>query len=234
MESKFLDPEEFVNISRSNMLGGLYWRIAEKAYRSVLLSREKLTAINSELEPDKVHTHEMNIRDNGVVVIIFSALCLEAAAYDYAAIHLGDSYTKKYLDKLDPVSKWIIIPRLIIGTSFNQDGIAITTLSKLIKSRNSLVHAKSKKFNFDEFTFDKIELIEKRFNDEIDNAYSAIIYVALECDRIFLKQNLELTLEGMRYPIRHKRIRKIIESLRLSFNESLKKTSHTSNARIIK
>lgn len=211
-----------ITYSRVNSLGNLYWSMAEKAYRNVLIARKKLMQNVQNMEQGQFHVLSKNIQENGIIVIIFSALCLEAEAYDYAAIHLGDSYAKKYLDKLDPVAKWILIPRLIVGTGFKPDGIAISALTRLIKSRNSLVHSKSKAFDPDEYTAEQISLNDKLANEEIDNAYSAIIYMALECDMVLKNQNLGLTLRGIRYPARHKKIQEAITLLKSSFDKSLK------------
>jgi hypothetical protein len=77
------------------------------------------------------------------LVIVFSAIAVEAYIYDYASRNLSDTYVKNYLDKLDPVSKWGIIPRLITGKELPRDHRWFEILNKLIKQRNSIVHEKS-------------------------------------------------------------------------------------------
>ena len=76
--------------------------------------------------------------------IIFLAIYLEAIIFDYAATHLGDAYVKKYVDKLDVVSKWKVIPKLVTGEQINSDNNKYGYLKKIISKRNSLIHNKSK------------------------------------------------------------------------------------------
>lgn len=76
--------------------------------------------------------------------IIFLAIYLEAIIFDYAATYLGDTYMKKYLDKLDVVSKWKVIPKLVTGKQINSDNNKYGYLKKIISRRNLLIHNKSK------------------------------------------------------------------------------------------
>ena len=77
------------------------------------------------------------------ITIIFSAIAIEAHIYDYAARHFSDSFVKDYLDKLDPVSKWVIIPRLVTGKELPRKHKWFNLLKNLIKERNSIIHSKS-------------------------------------------------------------------------------------------
>ena len=80
---------------------------------------------------------------SAIKTIVFSAMATEAAIFDLGAIHLGDSYARQNLDRLDLVAKWIIVPKLICGTSLDTNGPGIQTLRELVKARNALVHHKS-------------------------------------------------------------------------------------------
>jgi hypothetical protein len=75
---------------------------------------------------------------------LYAAMCLEAFIYDYAATNLGDTYVQKYLDKLDLVSKWVIIPRLVLGKEISRDGQAFEYLRLIKRERDKLVHSKSR------------------------------------------------------------------------------------------
>jgi len=75
---------------------------------------------------------------------VYAAMCLEAFIYDYGATNLGDTYVKKYLDKLDLVAKWVIIPRLVLGKEIARDGQAFEHLRFIKKERDRLVHSKSR------------------------------------------------------------------------------------------
>ena len=43
-----------------------------------------------------------------------AALFLESYIFDYCARRESGTFARKYVDRLDPVAKWIIIPRLIV------------------------------------------------------------------------------------------------------------------------
>jgi hypothetical protein len=75
--------------------------------------------------------------------VTFATMCLEAFIYDFAAHHLGDTYVKKYLDKLDFVAKWVLVPRLALGRELPRGSQAFEHLTYLVRERNDLVHAKS-------------------------------------------------------------------------------------------
>jgi hypothetical protein len=75
--------------------------------------------------------------------ITFGAMCLEAFIYDYAAHNFTDTYVKKYLDKLDVASKWVVITRLTTGKDFPRESKAFEDLRMLIKARNDFIHPKS-------------------------------------------------------------------------------------------
>ena len=75
--------------------------------------------------------------------VAFATMCLEAFIYDYAAHNFSDTYVKRYIDKLDLISKWVLVPRLALGKDFPRDSKAFEYLVKLVKFRNELVHPKS-------------------------------------------------------------------------------------------
>lgn len=77
------------------------------------------------------------------IVIVFSAIAIEAYIYDYAARHLTDSFVQNYIDKLDPVGKWVLIPRLITGRELPRTHRWLELLTNLVKERNSIIHSKS-------------------------------------------------------------------------------------------
>jgi hypothetical protein len=91
----------------------------------------------------RIQALENELANASLVVVVFSAIATEAYIYDYAARHLGDTYVKKHLDKLDTLSKWIIIPRLVTGREIPRNENWHGLLTNLIKTRNSVVHYKS-------------------------------------------------------------------------------------------
>lgn len=79
-----------------------------------------------------------------IVSVVFSALTAEAFINHYAVVKLSKSYLEKYLDKLDPVAKWIVIPRMITGKSIDPGSLPIQRLGSLVTLRNKLVHYKTR------------------------------------------------------------------------------------------
>ncbi len=80
---------------------------------------------------------------NAIATIVFSAFSLEAYIFDYGASNISKSYVDKYLDKLDLVAKWIIIPKLINdGNGISTSCHALEELRFLVKLRNDFVHYK--------------------------------------------------------------------------------------------
>jgi hypothetical protein len=84
-----------------------------------------------------------DLAKSSLIIIVFSAMAVEAYIYDYAARHLGDVFVKDHLDKLDTLSKWIIVPKLITGRELPRQQKWFELLKKLIKARNSIIHHKS-------------------------------------------------------------------------------------------
>jgi len=90
-----------------------------------------------------------------MVSVVFSALALEAFINHYASQRLSKSYFENYLDKLDLVSKWLVIPRLIHGSQLESGSRAMNSLRWLVSLRNSLVHYKSKVKKISELDWSK-------------------------------------------------------------------------------
>lgn len=86
---------------------------------------------------------EKDLAVASLIVIVFSAMAIEAYIYDYAARHLGDAFVKDHLDKLDTLSKWVVIPKLITGREMSRHEGWHGLLRKLITARNSIIHYKS-------------------------------------------------------------------------------------------
>jgi hypothetical protein len=127
-------------------LDATFFEVAKESYERYFELEERASSFDLkdslELESrmyeitTRQHKHEL-------ITICFSAMCVEAFIYDYAARHTSDSYAKKYLDKLDVVAKWVVIPRLVIGKDFPRNSQAFELLKFLITTRNGLVHFKS-------------------------------------------------------------------------------------------
>ena len=145
------------------------------------LKQEELSYIVSLQAPKEAHF---------IKAITFGAMCLEAFIYDYAAHNFTDTYVKKYLDKLDVVSKWVVITRLTTGKDFPRESKAFEDLKMLIKARNDFVHPKSipfptkKKELFVQIgpSFKKDVEIEKHFSRV--SPYEVVIEVLTELRKL--------------------------------------------------
>jgi hypothetical protein len=84
------------------------------------------------------------IGEFALVVIVFSAFTLEAYINHYGISRLSKNYFTKYLDKLDLVAKWLVVPRIVTGQELDPGSRAMQDLSWLVCLRNRLAHFKSK------------------------------------------------------------------------------------------
>ncbi len=79
-----------------------------------------------------------------ILAVLSTALFLESYIYDYCARKESASFAEKYLDRLDPVAKWVVIPRLISPPGLDRENDVFERLRKLFRLRNDLVHHKTK------------------------------------------------------------------------------------------
>jgi hypothetical protein len=133
---------------------GIYSEIAHENFQKLMrlefqqqAIEAKITKIENEDEKSIIYyeLNELEIEADKYVaiVIVFAAITVEAYIYDYAARNLSDGFVKNYLDKLDPVSKWVIIPQLVTGKGLPREHRWFELLKKLIKQRNDIIHHKS-------------------------------------------------------------------------------------------
>lgn len=122
-----------------------------------------------------------------VEIIVFANMCLEAAAYDYAAWHLGDAFTSAHLDRLDLIGKWTIIPRLIARNDVELAPATYELERGLVRRRNALVHHKSRSMLWGAEELAKFAVAaDKRERDTIfgaQGALKAVILLSLDLDR---------------------------------------------------
>lgn len=127
----------------------IFVKIARDSYEQVVTLKPKLEEAAS-----RVHTGAQQAIDewgelhNTIVMqcciaIVFAATAAEAYIYDYGARGMSDTFVKQYLDKLDLLAKWVVIPQMVKGRAFPRGGQGIELLKKLVTARNGLVHFKS-------------------------------------------------------------------------------------------
>lgn len=118
--------------------------------------------------------------------VVFGVMCLEAFIYDYAATNFSGKYTQKYLDSLDFIAKWVVIPKLVTGKDFPRESQAFEHLGKLANERNKLVHPKSKRQPRNDEEWEK--LIETYQKDEMPkkrlNPYETVVEVLTELRKL--------------------------------------------------
>lgn len=96
-----------------------------------------------EFDDRKLHTFRLMF-EASCIALVFSGMALEAHIYDYAAEAISDGFVHRHLDRLDLVSKWVVIPEIVTGQPFPREGRPFQLLQRLVKRRNALVHSKSK------------------------------------------------------------------------------------------
>lgn len=95
-------------------------------------------------EQERIDFLEFKQERKFITIVVFLAIYLESYIYDFGASVLGDTYVKNYLDKLDVISKWVMIPRLITGEEIDRSNKSFADFKELISKRNSFVHHKTK------------------------------------------------------------------------------------------
>lgn len=179
----------YPNIEHPNMgksrIGGLsstYFDIAQREYSKYIDFDSALSC-----ESDEMIQHELERKsfECGLKSILFSALCVEAGINDYAAWQLGDNYFNSHFSNMDVVSKWVVVPNLVTGRSLDKSKAAYQALVRLIKSRNSLVHNKSKHLDLGNPKLGEIlgNRIEE-FRGDIENSYKTLLFLSFEFDTL--------------------------------------------------
>jgi hypothetical protein len=190
--SRLTEYFQYKNIAEENL--DIFYKTQSKA----LEIRSKISEFLSNSEcpdcPPIDHHYQLrnqlssleNIRNQScIIAVVFTAMYFEALIYDYSASCLGDRYSKDHLDKLDFLSKWMIIPKLITGKEISKSGQAYELLKKLHKDRNSLVHLKSKELILShDVIAEHIEKEEKDIEQSATNCRMALKQVIIELSEI--------------------------------------------------
>lgn len=118
-----------------------------------------------------------------LIAIVFSALAVEAYIYDYGARKFSDTFIQKYLDKLDVISKWVVIPQLATGQELSRDSQAFELLKKLIRERNNIIHYKSSDIDPEKLPL-LVEDNENYLLERAKEAYLTLEELAKELEKI--------------------------------------------------
>jgi hypothetical protein len=90
-----------------------------------------------------------DVNAQAAITVIFGVTFAEAYVQNYAARRLGATFAAKHVERLDVVSKWVIVPTLATGVTIRNDHPAIATLLTVVRARNALVHLKTGGIAFD-------------------------------------------------------------------------------------
>ena len=172
-----------------------YFKIALDHYKNIKKLKKEQDDIQEKLkrkknildaEVDLLAEKNDAIGQHALVVIIFSALTLEAYINNYAINQLSRNYLTKYLDKIDLLSKWVVIPRIITGEQLNPGSKPVQDLSQLITLRNKLVHYKSRKIGID-----KIKESDFLWEYDAEKAIRTVKNIVLKLKKIDKKIDID-------------------------------------------
>ncbi|RMR28024.1 hypothetical protein ALP36_200153 [Pseudomonas syringae pv. coriandricola] len=174
-------------ITRVDSLVETYAEIAEQAFGCFLDEANDPAALvgySAFDDPDGLMEQYERRRAAGIKTIVFAAMAIEAAAFEYAAMSLGDQMAKK-LDKMDLEGKWMIATRLACGQSFQINSPAINGLKGLVSARNALVHHKSSPR--DRAGKSAVKMMKRWADfekDQVPNAFKTLVLLSLELDAL--------------------------------------------------
>lgn len=133
-------------------------------------------------------------------------MCFESAIYEYAADHLGDAYVKAHIDKLDVLSKWLIVLRLVAGYELRKDQAPYAAFKALVAARNELVHSKSRPLDFENVHehLTWMNAYNEKHAAAVTNAYRALLLIGVLHNPL-PSYNPEVAL-GLHIPLRLKHV----------------------------
>lgn len=182
-------------------MNGLFVEIAKKNNELLIKIDKKLKEYNQmDIVSDDSDYEKcmLKIKEDEAITqtIVFTALAVESYIYDYGARNLGDRIMSENLDKLDVLSKWIIIPRMVTGKSLDKSKRSYMNLKKLVKARNRIIHNKSSEINmemFDEVVADMIEK-ESELKQLALGAINILIDLAEEIENMDSNEHAKFSL----------------------------------------
>ncbi|MBN1618897.1 hypothetical protein JW887_06190 [Candidatus Dojkabacteria bacterium] len=141
----FIDSIESMGLQRNSFMLFQIYATCESSLVEYCKALE--SALQNNISDEELGDYLVFQASKKNIIIIFAHIFLEALIYDFCAINFSDSYTRNYIDKLNFLSKWVVIPRLVTGEDFSTDSQAFQLLTKVNTYRNQLVHLKTKKIN---------------------------------------------------------------------------------------
>ncbi|WP_414755645.1 hypothetical protein [Anabaena sp. CCY 9910] len=147
----------------------IYFKVAKEKLNSALDCEKSLISWMTDTchwkKQDSIDQSYSELVEDSISSIIFSGLTVESFINYYGITRLSKSQFDNYLDKLDLLSKWIVIPKFITGKSIDTGSQSIEFLTKLIQSRNKLVHYKSSDNSIKDF-YDMISSLQNNIQKQ--------------------------------------------------------------------
>lgn len=170
-------------MNRIQVLSFAFAEGSANAYERFLETKDEI--LKSQEAPERLIDLENVALIAGIQAVVMSSMCFEAAIFDFAATQLGDRYVKKYLDRLDLVAKWVVIPKVVCGKEIRTGRVAFATFKELVTERNRLVHWKSKNMRWgDPGLFEELQQSSSRVEKGIHKSFRAIVLMSLEMDEV--------------------------------------------------
>jgi hypothetical protein len=135
--------EEIVSKWRYNVLHGLFVSVALKRYNVAQSLYFELMSQDTEDANDETYCLLRQLQESCIESIIFSVMALESYINTFSSVYISQNFADEN-DRLDIPSKWINTMRRLTGIELNRGATPIQRIAKSVRSRNSLVHSKSK------------------------------------------------------------------------------------------
>jgi len=166
---------------------GDYFKLVTHTYSQIEKLEQEHEQLRSSLEGKEMSDDDVDflasrndaIGELALIVIVFSAFTLEAYINHYSISRLSRNYFSKYIDKLDLLAKWLVVPRVVTGKKLNPGSAAMQDLSWLVSLRNRLAHFKSKTI-----TVEEIEQSDLLWYEDAERAVRTVKRVVFLLKRI--------------------------------------------------
>lgn len=214
------EQHKYIHPVRAGSMVETYANIAEQAFGNFLDE-----AARGGLDQDERR------RVSGIKTIVFAAMAIEAAAFEFSASTLGDQVARGDLDKMGLVRKWITGTRQASGQPLDIHGPAIDGLKSLAKARNALVHHKSTPENDAGTVREAMRTEWAQFEkDQVPNAFMTLVLLSLELEAspsgifgVFPYRDKSICPEGfINHHSPHPRVKEVIDRCREIHRKHLK------------
>lgn len=171
----------YPNALRKNYFANTYCEMAMESYYNAKDSYWRIKKDNYSGE----RTHELGEMEKQVIsAVVFSAMCIESFFNDYSAACLGDVEFYDNFDKLSTISKFQLIAQFILKKEIDKSKSYYSRLKQLIKNRDNYVHNKSRFHEFQGYSKEEYEQIE-RIKKDADEEYIEYNFSKVSVDDTF-------------------------------------------------